>query len=193
MEMVIAIGIFAVIATVGYASLTRFLDIYEHLSEKNTELRDLQLAFALLERDILYAALRPVRDEYGEAEAVLIAQPFSPAIPGELLRLTASSPDNSIPSLHRLSRVAWRLDDDKLYRATWKVLDRAADSPEYVRRVLDNVASLEIRFLTFDDQGALQTAFEWSGSEQLPAGIELLLTRTDNREYRRVFEVADAS
>lgn len=190
MEMVIAIGIFAVIATVAYGSLSQFIDTYEHLKERNTSLRSLQTAFALLGRDVRYAARRPVRDEYGDVRAAFIAQPSNPPAPGELLRLTVSGPDPAVPTLQRLTRVAWRLDDGKLYRVRWRVLDRAADSPEYARLVLEDVAGLEIRFLNVDGQGELQATEEWSASQQLPQGVEILLTWDGGREYRRVFEVS---
>ena len=48
--MIVAIGIFAVIAVVSYASLNRFLDHRDVLQTEIETMKELQLAFSLLER-----------------------------------------------------------------------------------------------------------------------------------------------
>ncbi len=193
LEMVVAIGIFAVIAAVSYASLNRFLATRAELEAKNDALKQLQLAFAALERDIRYVAPRPVRDGGGETEAALVAYPPNPAAPGELIRLTVSGPENTNPALSRLTRVAWRLADGKLYRVVWKVLDRAAASEEYAQPVLADVATVEMQFYRLDGTGALQATAEWLLPDRLPDGIEIQLALQNGRQYRRLFEVVHAA
>lgn len=193
LEMVVAIGIFAVIAAVSYASLNRFLATRTDLEAKNDALKQLQLAFAALERDIRYVAPRPVRDGGGETEAALVAYPPNPAAPGELLRLTVSGPENTSPALSRLTRVAWRVADGKLYRVVWKVLDRDAASEEYMQPVLAEVATVEMQFYRVDGAGALQASGEWVNPDRLPDGIEIQLALQNGRQYRRLFELVHAA
>jgi general secretion pathway protein J len=193
MEMVIAIAIFGIIATVGYGSLIRFLDHGEILARHDERLRQLQLGFGLLERDIRYLVNRPVRNEYGDEEAALISNSYSPPVPGELLRLTTSAPDTLLGGLSRLQRVAWRLEDGKLYRVTWPVLDRAGASKEAARMVLADVATVELRLLRSPEKGQLEpVVLDPNEGPAIPDAIEILLTDTGNRVYRRLIEVAGA-
>lgn len=192
LEMVVAIAVFAVIATVGYASLSRVLDAQAHLELADERLRALQTAFTLLGQDLRYSGLRSVRNEFGDTEPAFFAQPFDPPAPGERLRLTASRIAPDLGGLAKPQRVAWRLVDGDLYRLTWDVLDRARDSEPRGRLVAHGVAEFEVRFLTLDTEGAVQPTLEWSGADQLPLGAEVLITLDNGHSYRRVYEISDA-
>jgi general secretion pathway protein J len=193
MEMVIAIAIFGIIATVGYGSLINFLDHGESLAKHDQRLRQLQLAFGLLERDIRYLANRPVRNEYGDEEAALIANSYSPLVPGELLRLTTTVPDALVSGLSRQQRVAWRLEDGNLFRITWPVLDRAAQSEESTRMVLADVAEVELRLLRSPEKGQLEPiVLDPNEAPAIPDAIEVVLTDSGGGIYRRIIEVAGA-
>jgi type II secretion system protein J len=109
---------------------------------------------------------------------------------GELLRLTTSRPEPGIGLVSRPQRVGWRLRDGTLQRVIWNVLDRDQDSRELVRSVLQTVASAEISFFAYSEEGELETIAEWPGGETLPAGVEFLLTLKNGQEYRRLFSVA---
>src|SRR5690606_33202614 len=50
-----------------------------------------------------------------------------------------------------LQRVRWHLAGDTLERLYWVVLDRDLDSQPRVQRVLDNVLSLQLRYLDEDN------------------------------------------
>ena len=65
LEMVVAIGIFAIIATVSYTSLNQFLDTRDMLESRQDELTALQMTMTLLGRDVRFMLNRPVRDSYG--------------------------------------------------------------------------------------------------------------------------------
>lgn len=191
LEMVIAIAIFAVIATVSYASLGQFLDTYDYLNQRGEKTKGLQQTFAMLAQDFHYSADRSVRDEYGDREPAMMAGGQTSAEAGEVVRLTVSGPDLQVPTASRLTRVAWRLDQGRLYRVTWAVLDRAQDSTAYSRLVLEGVDELELRFLTVDRDNQVQSSDEWSGSEGRPGAVEVLLTLSDSRQYRWLLEVGN--
>ncbi len=190
LEMVVAIGIFAVIAAISYGTLSQFIDNRELLAQKNEELRRLQTAMMLLELDLRYAVKRPVRDGYGDAEAALISGSSVELAPGELLRLTASQPRALSRQAQRLQRVAWRVNDGKLSRFTWEVLDRDQDSKEFERVLLDGVAEVTFSFLTYNESNQLESKTEWLEQEEIPAGIEVLITVESGIQYRRLIEMA---
>lgn len=190
--MVVAIGVFAVIAAISYGSLNRFLAAREMITDRNQTLSALQITMTLLEYDFRYAVNRPVRDGFGDDEPALIGGQDQPLGPGELVRLTVNRPDTNLAATPALQRVAWRLDDGVLKRVTWQVLDRDQDSAEHVRDLLSRVSEAEFRFLSTEAE-RLRSNTEWLGAEGLPVGVELLVTLHNGRQYRRVFELANGS
>ncbi len=192
LEMVVAIGVFAVIAAITYGSLNRFVAARDVINDRNKTLSALQITMSLLEYDFRYAANRPVRDGFGDEEPALVGGQDQPLGPGELVRLTVYRPDTHLSDIPALQRVAWRLEDGVLKRVTWSVLDRDQDSQEYPRDLLEQVDDVEFRFLTTDRE-QLRTHAEWLGGDGLPMGVEFLVTLKNGRQYRRVFELANGA
>lgn len=184
LEMVVAIGIFAVIAAAAYAALGRSMDLYEHLGAHQARRTAVQAALARLVRDLRYRADRPVRDENGQPDPALRSGGGLDDRPGEFLRLTASLPDPADPEGVRLQRVAWRVEGGRLYRAAWAVLDRAPDSEAVERLWLEGVAEVSVRFLARDPDGGL-VAGEVAGA----AAAEIVVTDDAGRAFRRVVEL----
>jgi len=190
LEMIVAIGIFAVIATISFASLNRFLDDQARLESRMDEIKKLQLAFTIVEQDMQYLAQRPVRDGFGDAEpAFIMSSPQS--LPDELVRFTTYQRNSAVPGVSRLMRAAYRFEDDQLYRVNWQVLDRDQDSVEVKRILLSGLRDASLSLLVTSDNET-QSKSEWTDPEQLPDGVELRLVMDDGREYRRVFEVKHA-
>jgi len=190
LEMVVAIGIFAIVASISYAALNNFLDARAHINERNDKNRELQTLFVLLEQDLRYAVNRSVRNEYGDFEPAMIGALDSQLAPGERLRLTTAQPDVQGPDTHRLTRVAWRLIDGDVSRVTWRVLDRDIDSPEYTRELMSDVQEVEFTFFEYQNDEKLATSNEWQDQDGLPAGIEVMILLEGQQAYRRVFQVA---
>ena len=193
LEMVVAIGIFAVIAAICYGSLLRFLDTREALADKHAELREVQTLFTMLERDVRYMVPRTVRDGFGDPEAALLVSPDNPPAPGEILRLSVGEPDPASPAWHAVKRVAWRVEDGEVVRVTWRVLDRDQDSTERRRRVYQEVSDISVRPLTWSDEQGLREASEWGEPEELPVGVEITVSTVAGRTYRRVLETSNGT
>lgn len=190
LEMVVAIGIFAIIAAISYAALNNFLDTRAHIEEENEKLRRLQTTFVLLEEDLRYAVDRAVRNGFGDAEPVFFGSPDAALAEGEHLRLTTVRPAPGSAKTHQITRVAWRLNDGELSRVTWGVLDRDIDSEEYQRRLMTNVDHVEFTFFSFDGQEQLSTVNEWTGGEALPAGVGVAILLEGEPVFQRIFQVA---
>ena len=186
LEMVVAIGIFAVIAVVSYASLDRFLDHRDLMKEEIAEMKDLQLAFSLLEQDMRFLNERIVRDGYGDAEPMLMINNINVA--GELLRFTTSRRSVSFPGTSTLQRIAYRWENGDLVRLNWQVLDRAQDSGERRHLLLTDVDSVSVNILQ-NVNGVVEGLTDWDTAERLPGGLEWRITMADGKQYRRVFEV----
>lgn len=190
LEMVVAIGIFAVIAAISYGSLNNFLDARAQIDERREGISALQTTMALMEQDVRYAVDRTVRDQFGDTEAAFIAGGDSVLATGELLRMTIAQPAVGAGSKHQLKRVSWRLNDGGLSRVTWRVLERDIDSAEYERLLLESVENIEFKYFGFNEDDELETVGEWLEETGLPAGVEVRLGVTGQGEFRRVFQVA---
>ena len=193
LEMVVAIGIFAVIASICYASLNQFIATRDIIESRQDAMHALQTTMALMERDVRFMIDRPVRDAYGDPESSLLRGDELALAESEFFRLTTSQPDPLNGLAARSQRVGWRLQEGRLQRVHWNVLDRDEDSKEYVRTVLTGVAAVDVTYLTYSVGGELEEVEEWSSSPALPAGIEFSLIMDGGKEYRRLFAVAGGS
>lgn len=189
LEMVVAIGIFSIVAAISYASLNRFLDARDIISLRQAQLRSLQSAMTLMEQDMRFMVNRPVRDGFGDEEGALVSAGALELAAGEIVRLTTSQPHPSLPAASQLRRVAWRLVDGELQRVTWAVLDRDQDSQEFVRTLVRSVDLATIQYLSYDGGQSLQSDSEWTNTNTLPVGVEFELTLRDGRQFRRLFAI----
>lgn len=192
LEMVVAIGIFALIAAISYTSLDRFLNARTLINSKHEQLKQLQTAMTLMEQDIRFMVGRAVRDGFGDLEGALISGEDLRLSEDELVRLTTSRPMLGQPEGSRLQRVAWRLEDGELKRVTWAVLDRDQDSTERIRTVLDDIDTITLEFYSYSPLGELLLEPGWTGDGK-PAGVEFELTMRNGQRYKRVIAVVGNS
>jgi general secretion pathway protein J len=194
LELLIAITIFAILATFVYSGLKVVLDTEHQTSLYMQRISKLQLGLNLIQRDIAQAVGRPVRDSYGDQQPAL----KSGGISGILLELTRGGFSNPMQlSRSNLQRVGYSFEENALYRLTWPTLDRSRESEPYRQKLIDEVSSLE---LVFYDQ-ALQQKREWppraTGGEEadpnaLPLSIELKMELKDWGMIRRLFRVVQS-
>jgi len=87
--------------------------------------------------------------------------------------------------------VEYALDDGKLMRRVWSVLDRVQDSQSSRLRLIEGIENIEIRFLGND---TTEWANSWSqtqsaGANSVPRAIEVKLTTQISGEITRLFVV----
>ncbi len=192
LELLIAITIFAIIATFVYAGLNVVLET-KHQTEQHLErLSKLQLGLHLLQRDIEQAVNRPIRDEYGDSQSAFKSGGLSEL----LLEMTRGGYANPLKqSRSTLQRVAYQLEDNSLYRIIWPTLDRASESEPRRQRLFDEVEGVEIVF--YDQE--MKKHSEWpdpqSGANTkpapvLPKAVEVVIEHEKWGNIRRLFRVA---
>ncbi|MBX2869252.1 MAG: type II secretion system minor pseudopilin GspJ [Acidiferrobacterales bacterium] len=189
-EVLVAIGIFAVISSISYATLSQFLKVRDGVEDSLQEMRELQQTFTLFERDFRFMVSRPVRDEYGDLEQAVLFD--GGGLEGELIRMTVSEPDVAVIGSSRLRRVGWRLVDGDLYRDSWLVLDRVQDSEPVSRLVLRDVRQVEVLAYEWEEGAGVKQLLD-AEPAQLPYAAELLVTLENEREYRRIFDLANGT
>ena len=191
-EVLIVIGIFAVISMVSYTSLSQYINVSEKLEQNSLQIQRLQKAFTLLDRDLRYMINRPVRDEYGDVEDAFLIE-YVNGLPGEQLRFTTVHPDYALPGLGRLQRVAWRIDNNELFRDSWPKLDRVSESEPNSLKVLENVDSFEIEQFSWSDDLGLQQGTQFGESNFFPVGVRITMAMVDGKEYARLFDLANGT
>ncbi|MGD8594528.1 MAG: type II secretion system minor pseudopilin GspJ [Gammaproteobacteria bacterium] len=147
LELLISIVIFGLIAAMAYSALNNMMIARSQTEARTQQLYKLQMALTLMERDIEQIVDRPARDEFRQEQPAFMANER-----GEfLLEFTRTGWPNpaKLPRSH-LQRVRYSLDEEKLIRSLWYVLDRAPDSERYDIVLMDGVKSLEFSFL--DDE-----------------------------------------
>ena len=87
LEIIVAIAIFSIIASISYAALNQFLDTRDQLSEKHDQIRSIQTTMTVLGRDFRFMLDRSVRDGFGDPEAAILA--------GDELALTEGESDSN--------------------------------------------------------------------------------------------------
>lgn len=167
LEIMIALTIFAVISTLAWQILDGAMRTTTATDAASAKLNQLQRAYNLLERDFFQLQARAPRNEpevfYQDENAIELST--MSGVSGEV----------------RLERVRWRLEDHRLWRDVWPVIDSSASvKPEEVP-ILSDIKESSWRFWR---QGWQEN---WTDTGHQPEGVELTLTMENGDTWRWVF------
>ena len=179
-EMMIAIFIFSVVATLSYSGLNYILKGQSYLQTSSNQLKDLQLSFRYFEKDINQMINRSVRNQYGD---------FSFTHAGW------RNPANLVRS--KMQRVSYELDEKTLKRYTWGQLDGAIAEQFFETDLLEGVESIKLRYLDQANQwqttwpplnsGSAEPALGAVQQFDIPRALELTIKVENIDEIRRLF------
>ncbi len=186
LELLVALLIFAVLAVMAYGGLQVVLDAQDRTEQQSARLAELQTCFAILGRDIEQIIDRDIRDNYGEVKGALLGDGFTL----EFTRIGWRNPGGFRRS--HLQRVAYVVDEGRLMRQRWQVLDRAQNSTPVDNDLLDNVHALEVRFLDQQQNWQSQWPPQTIGTNAvtgLPRAVEVVVDVEGWGRIRRLFSV----
>ncbi len=181
-EVLVAMAIFAVLGVSAHQMLRTMIDTHQATRSSSAAYGGLVRTFTLLDRDFSQLVQRPVRDEYGETLQAL--QVGGGQYDVEFTRTGWNNPAQL--SRSSLQRVAYSVEDEKLSRHFWLVLDRAEDSEPISQVLLDEVSGFTVNLL--DDEG--DTVDVWPVREDqpgLPGAVEVTIETTYLGTIRKVF------
>ncbi|ALP54306.1 hypothetical protein Tel_14775 [Candidatus Tenderia electrophaga] len=191
LELVIAIGIFALMSAMAYGGLNSALNTRQHADAQADRLARLQKAMLIMSRDVEQAIGREVRNNYGDPEPPLRGGGYGSLIL-EFSRSGRANPMGQQRS--HLQRIAYLVAEDRLLRQMWPVLDRAVDTTPYEGVLLEEVEQMDIRFM--DDNHEWQPQWPPASSiasppshPEMPRALEITIDLEDWGRVRRVFEV----
>lgn len=190
LELLIAITIFAVIGAMALGGYNQLLTQRERADVSMARIRATQLAVTRIAQDFEQLEPRPVRDPTAQTQRAALMIDTSGTYAVEFTRAGWSNPAGVQRST--LQRAAYRLQDGKLYRDYWTVLDRTLNSMPVEVNLLDKVTAFKLRFM--DQNRQWQTIWPIAGAgaagaRNLPLAVEFTLQLEDWGEIKRVVEV----
>ena len=186
LEMLIALGVFAVIGLMSSQILSGIVDLSDTVRNRSDQLAELQRAMFIISRDVEQMTRRPVRDAFGDSTAaIIIGQP--------LIEFTRRGWQNPLRSPRsELQRVAYTVADGDLVREFWPLLDRGPDTEPIAQVVLQGVVDVEIvaRATRGEEFRYWPVAVSGDAEENALAAIELRLEHVVYGRLGRLWPVA---
>ena len=170
LELMIAIGIFALIGVASHQLFGSILVKKSIIDEHALALQELQKSLYLIRRDLGQIVPRAPRDGYGEPMPILVSDYDS-------IEFTHQGWENPLGQPRSaLQRVRYSVEKNQLQRQYWGVLDRAEDSEFNTQVLMNNVDELQIYYR--NTENSWQTDWVISDDEianGLPVGIKMML------------------
>jgi len=190
-ELLVAMAIIAVIGAMALGGLNEVIKQQTIATERTERWRSIQFAMRLIVQDLSQIHPRPMRQELGDGWRPSVwADPRA----DHALEFSHGGWSNSA-GLARgtVQRVAYDVEDDKLIRTHWPVVDRTFGTAPIRTELLDGVERVEVRFL--DSSG--QWRVDWPGLQQTsyqdlvlrPRAVEFAIYLEDLGKVWRLVEV----
>jgi general secretion pathway protein J len=194
LEILVAIAIFAIVAVLAYTGYSELTRQSERIADSAARTRAIQATVQRMVQDFSSIEPRPVREPLGDnVQPALLADARS----DRLAEFTHSGWSNpaGVPR-STLQRVAYRLEDGKLTRAYWVMLDRTLSTEPVSTVLLDRVKTVTLRFMgpsrRFTDQWPALSGGPAGPTvaRTLPVAVEITLELEDWGKITRLVEVA---
>jgi general secretion pathway protein J len=192
LEVLVAIAIFAFVGVMALSGYTQLQKQTEYQQLRLERIREIQRAVQTLAQDFTQLEPRAIREPLGDQRLPALMAGEGIDYKVEFTRAgwsnTAGLPRPT------LQRVAYRLDQDGLWRDYWRVLDRTQASEPVRYKLLTGVRAVSFRFLAPSQEWVdlwPQPGGNPVEQQRLrPAAVEVTLDLEDWGQIRRVIEVA---
>lgn len=189
LELLVALSIFSVLSVMAYAGLQTVITTKTSTQQAAERIAEVQLVMMRISNDLRQAIPRKIRDEYGD---------FSPAMQSdksgdETMAWTRAGYRNPAQlTRSNIQRVAYKLEEEKLIRITWPVLDRAQDTEAMESEVISGLEMIEWRYLNNENEWLSSWPEEGDKANlyPLPKAVEVSLELQDWGKVKRLILVA---
>lgn len=192
LELLVAMAIFALLGAIAMGGLNAVLGQHQIARDQLQRLQQVQRAVRIMSADFSQLNPRVARDQLGLAsELPLLAECRTEA----LVCFSRDGWRNPFWLQPRgtLQRVRYRVEDDRIIREYWPVMDVTLSNEPRGEVLLDGVEALAVEFL--DGRGEPQTS--WPPGQQaglaetgLPVAVSIVIRLRDWGEIVRTMEVA---
>jgi len=172
LELLVAVAILALIAVGAYRLLSDTVMVREQGQKQQQQLRDLQKALTVLQRDLQQVVPRVVRDEFGDIQPALYLPQQN------VLEFSRGGWRNPLQQTRSdLVRLRYRVENGELLRERWDVMDRARQTQPQKIVLLEGVSEFSVRVIADGSRAESWPPLTQSGSDRrkvpLPQAIEV--------------------
>lgn len=192
LELLVALSIFSVLSVMAYGGLQTVISTKQATEKSAERIAEIQLVMLRISNDLRQAVPRKIRSEHGDFLSAMQSRQNG----DEMMAWTRAGYRNPARlKRSNVQRVAYKLNDQKLIRMTWPVLDRAQDTEALEAEVLTGIETLEWRFLNNEEEWVIAWPEEGEKSElnPLPKAVELTFELKDWGKIRRLILLANNS
>ena len=192
LEILVATVILAVMGMIAYRGIAEARVAVVNAEGHLDRLRQVQHTMQVVVTDFRTLTRRKVREPIGDGfRATIVRDPNALSLV-ELSR--AGWPNGAGTPRGTAQRVIYRLEEGKLIREHWTVMDATLATPPAKRELIDRVERVELRYMN----DGREWIAEWpplgslgndSGFYQRPLAVEITLVLEDYGEIRRIVEV----
>lgn len=191
-EVLVACVILAIMGVMAFRGVTEARVAVGNAEGHLDRLREVQRAMQVVVTDFRTLARRPSREPIGDGFRASLLHDANAIVLAELSR--AGWPNGAGTPRGTGQRVLYRLDQGKLLREHWTVMDPTLATPPIKRELLSGVERVAFRYLT----PGREWIAEWpnlNGTADFalyarPLAVEITLVLSDWGEIRRIVEVA---
>lgn len=191
LEILVATIILAVMGLMAYRAVSESRVAVDAAEGHLGRLRAVQRTMQLFVTDFRTLTRRPIRESIGDGKrASLLRDPNAVS----LVELSHGGwPNGAGTPRGTGQRVIYRLEEGKLIREHWTVMDPTLATTPVRRELVDGVERIEIRYMN----GSRQWVEQWPelgttgdlGLYQRPRAVEITLVLADYGELKRLVEV----
>lgn len=186
-EILVALSLLAILSALTYRAVSSILEAEQHVRQTSRRWQSLALFFDQIERDVLHAVNRPLRDNWGTTQASWILRTQETAGEQAVLEWTRLGDQDVRDSDTR--RIGYRLRAGSLEYLDWPVLDRAPETEPRVIPVAEKISRISWRCLTRD--GRWLEIWPVPGmAEDLPRALEISVTLEEGSTLARRIAVS---
>jgi len=188
LELLVAISIFSILASIAYGGLTVVLNNNDHHERVSQRLSALQTTYIFLQRDIEQVIYRSIRNESTQKLPPLYSVPKE----NLLIELTRTGWQNPLEQQRsELQRISYHIKDKKLYRGYWTSIDRTHNAIKHESVIFSDFKSIQIKFL--DAKNKWHPAWPPYGkddpNDQLPVAVEVTIDCDNFGSISRLFNL----
>jgi general secretion pathway protein J len=183
-EVLIALTIFAILATITSTSLMQAFKTEETIDANLKALDERQLGFSVIEQDIAQIIVRSIYVEEMLYLPPLLTTPkyFEFTVSGYLPPQYQKS--------SQLKRIAYQCKKDKFIRKSWFHLD-SVERENFSQQILfDHLSTCRINYIDDKNQILNHFAPRSSLSKQLPNGLSITLEKEHEGKIAMIFAIA---
>ncbi|MBF0423743.1 MAG: type II secretion system minor pseudopilin GspJ [Magnetococcales bacterium] len=189
LELLIALAIFVVLATMAYQGLANMLKTRDILEDRAKTLREMQMILMVLGNDLEQAVARTVMLESGQLESAFLGGEQTERF---LVMTTAGRPNPLGDTRSEMQRVAWLFVEGTLVRRSWKQLDALGTNPSTDETMARGILNLEVVF--WDEGGGKFPTWPKETNKStlqdlLPKAVEVTMEKRGVGHIHRIFEL----